>query len=46
MLTGMSNSDSNDAQTTRSIFSDPIAYLAELGIEAEVVADTSMPVAA
>lgn len=42
----MSISDFNDPTTTQSIFDDPVAYLARLGIESELVADTSMPTAA
>ena len=46
MLKVMSNSEFNDTAVTEMIFRDPVAYLAGHGIEAEVVSDTSMPVAA
>jgi len=42
----MSNSDFADTTTGESIFGDPVSYLADLGIDAEVVAATSMPAAA
>jgi len=42
----MSNSTSNDAIPTTDIFSDPVAYLAGLGIDAELVNETRMPAAA
>ena len=33
-------------QTGIEVFADPVGYLASLGISAEVVADTTLPVAA
>lgn len=46
MLTVMSNQDLNDTETTQRIFGDPVGYLAELGIRADVIAETIVPVAA
>jgi hypothetical protein len=46
MLTGMSNRDRNDSETTIRIFSDPVGYLAEFDIDADLIADTTVPVAA
>ena len=46
MLTNMSNRDCNDSETTIRIFSDPVGYLAEFGIDADLIADTIVPVAA
>lgn len=46
MLTGMSNQAHNDTETIESIFSDPVAYLARFGIDAELIAEPSLPVAA
>lgn len=56
MLTGMSNRESdnrviedrgcNDRETTGTLFADPVAYLAQFGIVAEVTAETSLPAAA
>lgn len=46
MLADMSNRDFNDTTTAHVIFDDPVAYLAEHGIEAELVAETSLPAAA
>jgi len=46
MLRDMSNSDFEDTTTGESIFGDPVSYLADLGVDAEVVAETSMPAAA
>lgn len=42
----MSNSDSNNTDLGNIVFSDPVAYLARFGIEAEVVSETTMPAAA
>ena len=46
MLTVMSNRDCNDSETTIRIFSDPVGYLAEFDIDADLIADTIVPVAA
>jgi hypothetical protein len=46
MLRDMSNSNFDDTANGLSIFDDPVSYLADLGIDAEVVAETSMPAAA
>jgi hypothetical protein len=46
MLTDMSNRDCNDSETTIRIFSDPVGYLAEFGIDADLIADAIVPVAA
>jgi hypothetical protein len=48
-LMSMSNHDFNNTETTEQIFDDPVAYLAGLGIEAEIVGDAEvvpMPAAA
>lgn len=41
-----SNRNTNDTTTTQMIFADPVAYLAGLGLAAEVVAETALPAAA
>lgn len=46
MLTDMSNRDCNDYETTTRIFSDPVGYLAEFGIDADLITDTIVPIAA
>lgn len=42
----MTLSDSDNTEAAASIFSDPVAYLARFGVEAELVAETTLPVAA
>jgi len=42
----MSNSISNDTMSANDIFSDPVAYLAGLGIDAALVSETRIPAAA
>lgn len=42
----MSDADFNHSQDTNVIFSDPVAYLARFGIEAELIVESSMPAAA
>lgn len=42
----INNTAINNPETTAEIFRDPVEYLARLGIEAEVVAETVMPAAA
>lgn len=37
---------SNPQHTPAEVFADPVAYLASLGIEAEFIAETSLPAAA
>ena len=46
--TSKSDSDRNrnDTTTTQSVFADPVAYLAGLGLMAEIVAETALPAAA
>jgi hypothetical protein len=46
MLSNMSNQDINERRTIEDILRDPVGYLAEFGIEAEVVAETTMSAAA
>jgi hypothetical protein len=41
-----SNRNSNDTATTQMVFADPVAYLAGLGLGAEIVAETALPAAA
>lgn len=36
----------NDPQTTARVFSDPVTYLAQFGIEAELVSAEELPLAA
>ena len=49
-LTPMSNryqkSDGNDTATTQLVFSDPVKFLADLGLTAEIVTETALPAAA
>lgn len=45
-LSIMSTSTTYDDTTTSEIFSDPVAYLAGLGIDAELVTGTTLPAAA
>lgn len=42
----MSKTDFNNTELGAIVFADPVGYLAELGIAAEVVAETTMPAAA
>lgn len=46
MLSNMSNQDPNAPSTIEDILRDPVGYLAEFGIEAEVVAETTLATAA
>lgn len=46
MLTDMSNRDMKAQITVDDVFADPVAYLAQFGITAELVADTTLPAAA
>jgi hypothetical protein len=41
-----SNKNSNDPATAQRVFADPVAYLAALGLAAEIVAETALPAAA
>jgi len=41
-----SDRNSNDTATTQMIFANPVAYLAGLGLTAEIVAETALPAAA
>lgn len=48
-LMDMSNADFNSAETTTAVFDDPVAYLAGLGIAAEIVPEeeiTAVPMPA
>ncbi|HUG31616.1 MAG TPA: hypothetical protein VMM14_01885 [Acidimicrobiia bacterium] len=38
--------ESGECQTTGSVFDDPVAYLAQFGIVAELTQATSLPTAA
>ena len=46
MLTDMNNQDPRDTSDISSIFGDPVAYLANFGIDAELISETSLPAAA
>lgn len=46
MLMDMSDKDSNNVENATDIFSDPVGYLAQFGIDAELIAETTVPVAA
>lgn len=49
MLTDMNNREPRDTRDTTaisSIFGDPVAYLANFGIDAELISETSLPAAA
>jgi len=46
MLTVMSSRHVNDNETTRLIFDDPVGYLANFGIEAQVMIQSVMQTAA
>jgi hypothetical protein len=41
-----SNQNSKDPATAKKVFADPVAYLAGLGLAAEIVAETALPAAA
>lgn len=45
-VVGMSNQDHNEPTIIEEIMSDPVGYLAEFGIGAEVVTGTSLAAAA
>lgn len=42
----MSNTTFNDREATERVFADPVAYLAGFGIDAELVAETTLAAAA
>ncbi len=42
----MTNPNCNDTEATEAVFADPVAYLAGLGVDAELVAQTTLPAAA
>lgn len=46
MLIEMSNKHMNEAETANLVFADPVEYLAQFGIEAELVTQTTLPAAA
>ena len=56
LLTGMSNrtleispishQENDECQTTDSVFNDPVAYLAQFGIAAELTTETTLSIAA
>jgi hypothetical protein len=51
MLIDMSNKhlreqETSDKETTQLIFDDPVGYLAQYGIGAQVIAETTLPAAA
>jgi len=46
MLIDMNNQDPRDTTTISNIFGDPVGYLAQFGIDAELIAETTLPAAA
>lgn len=46
ILTDMSNRDIEDRKAAETAFADPVEYLAGFGIEAELVAEATLPAAA
>lgn len=46
MTTPQKTNETTSASTRAEIFVDPVAYLARHGIEAELVAETTLPAAA
>ncbi len=46
MSTSTSTINENAVNDVSDVFGDPVSYLAALGIEAEVVAETTLPAAA
>lgn len=46
MLIHMNNQQLEDTTSISNIFGDPVGYLAQFGIDAELIAETTMPVAA
>lgn len=46
IITLADDAPTNDAPTTSLVFVDPVGYLAGFGIQAEVVDETAMPIAA
>ena len=46
MSTSTTSDHSTNDATPIEIFTDPVAYLARLGIDSELVAETTLPVAA
>ena len=46
MLSDMSNQVTNETADIENIFGDPVGYLAQFGIDAELIAETTLPAAA
>lgn len=46
MLMDMNNQELKDTTAISNIFGDPEGYLAQFGIDAELIADTTLPAAA
>jgi hypothetical protein len=46
MLSDMSNQVTHETADIENIFGDPVAYLAQFGIDAELVAEHTIPAAA
>jgi hypothetical protein len=42
----MNNQETNEETTSRNIFGDPVGYLAQFEIDAELIAETALPAAA
>jgi hypothetical protein len=46
MLIDMNNQQLEDTTSTVIILGDPVGYLAQFGIDAELIAETTLPAAA
>jgi len=46
MLIDMNNQQLEDTTSTANILGDPVGYLAQFGIDAELIAETTLPAAA
>jgi hypothetical protein len=46
MLIHMNNQQLEDTKSFGNIFGDPVGYLAQFGIDAELIAETTLPAAA
>lgn len=46
MLMDMNNQELKDTTAITNIFGDPVGYLAQFGIDAELVTETTLPAAA
>jgi hypothetical protein len=46
MLIDMSDNDMNEPETANLVFDDPVGYLAQFGIDSELLAETNLSAAA